>query len=217
MGFFYTKEGNTFRDAILCGLKRQGITLTNKRLPGQDDLAIVLRRFDLPVDFSYAILSMFNGYPYHVGILYEGYVYSYMSPLDNLLNADLSESINVESLRCFKKQGNTEIYYITNDGIDRSIIKSRLIHFMQLKTKKSNVTEFNNLYGTGLGEYYNLFINNCEHVINAILIGKNVSFQILMVEPDIYYYWPLIKENMCSLPLFAQVWVNEYKEVMGMP
>lgn len=217
MGLIYAKEGNTFRDAILCGLKRQGIKFTNKRLPGQDDLALVLRRFDLPADFSYAILSMFNGYPYHVGILYEGYVYSYMPPLDKLLDADLSQSINVETLRCFMKQGDTEIYYITNDGIERSIIKSRLIHFMQTKTGQSNIAEFNHLYGTGLGEYYNLFINNCEHVINSILIGQNVSFQVLMVEPDINYYWPLIQEHLCDLPLFAQVWVNEYKEVMHMP
>nr|QBK90137.1 MAG: hypothetical protein LCPAC102_00470 [Pithovirus LCPAC102] len=213
MGLGHTKEGNPFRDCIFRGLKDSGLTFTTRRLPNQNDLALVLRRFVMPTDFSYAVRSMYNGYLYHVGILYEGYVYNYMPALDKLLNCEMKDSINIDSLRCFKKEGDTEIYYITNTGLIRSQIIARLIQFVHIKSKNSTISDFNRIYGTGLGEYYNLFINNCEHVANAILTGHNFSCQEELVDPDIQYYWPLLLDYKKEMPLFAQIWVNEYEQV----
>ena len=214
MGLLPSKEGNPFRDCILNGLRASGLNFTNKKLPNQDDLALVLRRFVMPTDFSYAIRSMYNGYPYHVGVLYEGNVYNYMPELNDALDCDMKNSINIDTLRCFKKVADTEIYYITNDGIERSQIKSRLIHFARIKAGQLTVRQFNSIYGTGLGEYYNLFLNNCEHVANSILTGKNFSCQEELIDNDIKYYWPMVQEYKCQMPLFAQVWINEYEEVM---
>jgi hypothetical protein len=70
MGLVESVERNTFRDCILKGLYDAGIKYGTTQRKGQDDLALVMRPFELPMDISYGIRSMYHGYPYHVGILY---------------------------------------------------------------------------------------------------------------------------------------------------
>lgn len=223
MGLLPSKEGNPFRDCILRGLQDSEIIAGDpttkirfslKKMPQQDDLALVLRRFELPVDLSYAVKSMYNGYFYHTGILYGGKVYSYMPDTHYLLDAEMKDSINIDDLDYFKKQGPTEIYYITNKGQARAMIISRLINFMKIMNGEMTIPLFNQMYGLKLGEYYNIFINNCEHIVSTILTGKNFSCQEEMVDPDIRSYWQMIQRYKCSLPLFARVWINEYERIM---
>lgn len=215
MGVNNVKERNTFRDCILTGLKMSGIRVSRKKPYSNDDLALVLRRFELPMDISYAIKSMYHGYLYHTGVMWNGIVYSYMPPMDNLLCADLSESMHLDSLKFFKSVGDTEIYYICNTGMERDQIKTRLIYMMKIANGDITLDQFNNTYGTGLAPRYNIFINNCEHITMSIIVGKNFSCQGEKVDPDIRKYKGLLKQYRSEMPDFCKVWIDEYFQVTG--
>jgi len=213
MGINNVKERNTFRDCIINGVLLSGIKLSKKKPYSDDDLALVLRRFELPMDLSYAVQSMYHGYLYHTGVLWNGIVYSYMPPINNLLCAELNESIHGESLKCFKSQGDTEIYYICNTGRIRDEIKTRLIYIIQVAQGKIKIDQFNKYYGTGLSPFYNIFINNCEHLTMSILIGKNFSCQADKVDSDLKKYKQMLLQYKYKMPDFAQVWLDEYYQV----
>lgn len=210
MGVNNVKEQNTFRICILNGLKREGLRFSNKQVYKDDDLALVLRRFQLPMDLSYAVQSMYHGYMYHVGILWNGVVYSYMPPMDHLVDAVMKESFHADDLKYFKSCGDTEIYYICNQGMDRNLIKTRLIQFVRVGQGMMTIDEFNRINGTGLSDYYNVFINNCEHVANSILVGENFSCQEDMVDEDLKKYKSMLMSYYSEMPHFAQVWIDEY-------
>lgn len=214
MGVNNVKEQNTFRICILNGLRSSGLRFSDKQVYKNDDLALVIRRFQLPMDISYAVQSMYHGYMYHVGVLWNGVVYSYMPPMDNLLHASLKESVHSDDLKYFKSCGDTEVYYICNTGEIRNQIKTRLIYFMRVAQGQMTIQDFNRMYGTGLSEYYNIFINNCEHVANAILTGKNFSCQEELVDSDLRKYRGMLMSYRKDFPEFAKVWIDEYYRCM---
>lgn len=209
MGINNVKEANTFRDCILDGLARNGIKVCQKRPYSNDDLALVIRKFELPMDLSYAIRSMYHGYLYHTGIMWNGIVYSYMPEMDVLINAEFKDSFHLDKLEDFVKEGDTEIYYIVNTGDERNMIKSRLIDLVSIVNNKQSITEFNRKYGTGLSDYYNIFINNCEHVTMSVLIGMNFSCQAEKVYPKLKEYRSTICQYKSDMPEFAKIWINE--------
>ena len=158
---------------------------------------------------------MYHGYLYHTGVMWNGTVYSYMPPMDNLLCADIGESMHSDPLKFFKSFGDTEIYYICNTGMERDQIKTRLIYMMQVASGQITLDQFNNTYGTGLSPHYNIFINNCEHVTMSILIGRNFSCQEEKVDPDIRKNKGLLKQYRSQMPEFCKVWIDEYFSVTG--
>jgi len=211
MGVNNVKEQNTFRICILNGLNKSGLKLlSGKQIYKNDDLALVLRKFELPMDLSYAIQSNYHGYLYHIGILWNGHVYSYMPPMDNLLSATIKESFHVDELNNFKSVGDTEIYYIRNTGMTRNLIKTRLIQFIRVSQGLMTIDQFNNINGTGLSDYYNIFTNNCEHVANSILIGENFSCQEDHIDGDMKNYKNMLMSYKSTFPHYAQVWIDEY-------
>nr|QBK90051.1 MAG: hypothetical protein LCPAC101_03360 [Pithovirus LCPAC101] len=221
MGLVESVERNSFRDCLLRGLRESGIRYGKTQLKGQDDLALVLRPFELPVDISYGIRSMYHGYPYHVGILYNGMVYNYMPDMDKLLTMKLGEAIHVDTLREFCEEAirycdhECEVYYIHSTGRTRSEIIARLIWMLNIKNGTTGLRQFNNQYGTTLSEYYNLFLNNCEHFAMSVLAGSNFSCQEELIDSDLHTYKKMLLGYEPQMPHFGKIWLNEYYSVMG--
>lgn len=220
MGLTLSQEKNTFRDCILKGLKDYGIEFSQNKQNGssatrESDLALIMRPFELPVDISYGIRSMYHGYPYHVGILYNGMVYNYMPDIDKLLDMKLGPGIHVDTLQEFCKEahkyGNRcEIYYINNTGRVRSEIIARLIWMLNIKNGSRTLEEFNKIYKTTLSQYYNLFLNNCEHFAMTILTGVNFSCQEELVDQDMCTYKDMLLGFEPKMPKYGRIWINEY-------
>ena len=135
--------------------------------------------------------------------------------MNNLLNANINESMHSEDLKYFRSIGDTEIYYICNTGIVRDQIKTRLIYMMHVANGTMSLDQFNDMYGTGLSPHYNIFINNCEHITMSILVGKNFSCQEEKVDPDIKKYRGMLKQYRSQMPDFCKVWIDEYFAYSG--
>jgi hypothetical protein len=173
------------------------------------------------MDISYGIRSMYHGYPYHVGILYNGMVYNYMPDMDKLLTSKLGTSIHVDTLKEFCDEceryshHKCEIYYIHNIGRTRSEILARLIWMLNIKSGNKTLEQFNKQYGTTLSEYYNLFLNNCEHFAMSILTGINYSCQEELVDTDLCTYKKMLMKYEPNMPKFGRIWLNEYYQLMN--
>ena len=207
------KERNSFRDCIIEGLQKSELILDKER-KGMNDLALVMRPFEMPVDISYAVKSMYHGYPYHLGILYDGLVYNYMPDIDKLLTMKLGQGIHIDTLHEFMKYGPTEIYYIHNTGIKRAEIIARLVELVHIKRGLNTLKNFNKINGITLGEYYNLFLNNCEHFANTVLVGLNFSCQAELIYPDLSSYKSNLLKYKSSMPEYGQIWLKEYYDIM---
>lgn len=225
MGQIIDKD-NSFRIAIINGLKECGVKYTNRKLYRDVNYGLIIKPLNLDYNFREPIRYFFKGYPYHVGIIRStperDIIYSFCPDLREPHRGTLIKDIILEDISAWC---GGEIFWFTEGtkGIDNPLevvspevpsvyqkIEARLMDLMKVRANLITVEEFNRRHGTSLKMLYNLLSNNCTDAALSVLIGQTRCFQIESIVPIIKKISGM-KMVMDMVPDYGKMWLQDFK------